>query len=77
MSLRYETRQVHVAYYWINSRGYLYCHHCTPEEHRAELEFVNDTYKDERCGECRRIVGEVTVETMAQVAVEYVAARIF
>ena len=77
MSLRHETRRVQVAYQRIDARGRLYCHDCTPEAERAELEFATSPQTEQPCEGCGRLVGSVTVETTACVAVEYVTCRIF
>jgi hypothetical protein len=74
MSIRFERRRVRVAYQWCDPLGYLYCHDCTPEEKRPELEL---TCSEERCERCGRPVGAVTVETWATVAVEYFSCKIF
>jgi hypothetical protein len=77
VSLRFEERRVQVAYQWFRNGYELRCHDCTPEESRPEMEFATDTYKDQPCGLCGRLVGSVTVETTARVAIEYFACKIF
>ena len=77
MRLHYETRKIQAAYFRIDQRGYLYCHDCTPAERRHELEFSNDTYGESPCEFCHQKINSVTVETTAQVPVEYVTCKIF
>jgi uncharacterized Zn finger protein len=77
MSIRYERRTVRVAYQHIDALGYLRCHDCTPPEQRPELEFASPPHSEEHCSQCGRVVGTVTIETEATVAVEYVTCKIF
>lgn len=75
--IRHEWREVEVAYQRVDTLGYLYCHDCTPEELRPELEFATFPHCEEPCERCGRVVGEVKVKTRAQVTVEYFPCRIF
>lgn len=75
--IRFERRDVWVSYQWVDGRGYLYCHDCTPPEQRAELEFAAPPHSEEECSLCGRIVNTVVVRTKANVEIEYVSCRIF
>lgn len=75
--LHFESRPVPVAYQHIDALGYLYCHDCAPGEERHLLTFAVPPHGAEACARCKRVVGDVTVETTARVEIEYVTCRIF